>query len=93
MAGLLRRNPRVGFEVAPNEPPYHGVRGQGDAALRPLADSPLLDQLIHKYLEGTQSRVAQWLLSRRDEELIIEISPTAVFSWDYRERMADVASG
>ncbi len=64
---LLRGNDRVGFEVAPNEPPYHGVRGQGNATLVPLGERDTLDSLIDRYLGGRESSVANWLLSRREE--------------------------
>ena len=90
---LLRANDRVGFEVAPNEPPYHGVRGQGIASLSPLGDSDTLDTLLDHYLGGAESAVATWLLSRREEEMLISIEPQRVFSWDYRQRMSDVGSG
>ncbi len=90
---LLRGNDRVGFEVAPNEPPYHGVRGQGNATLVPLGERDTLDSLIDRYLGGRESTVANWLLSRREEEMLIQIAPTRLFSWDYRERMSDVSGG
>jgi nitroimidazol reductase NimA-like FMN-containing flavoprotein (pyridoxamine 5'-phosphate oxidase superfamily) len=90
---LLRANDRIGFEVAPNEPPYHGVRGQGVATLSPLGDRDTLDNLIDRYLGGAESAVANWLLSRREEEMLISIEPLRLFSWDYRERMSDVRSG
>ncbi|TXS95963.1 pyridoxamine 5'-phosphate oxidase family protein [Parahaliea maris] len=87
---LLRANNRVGFEVAPNEPPYHGVRGQGSARLTPLGERDTLNRLLVRYLGGTDSSLAQWLLSRKAEEVLISIDPTQIFSWDYRQRMADI---
>ncbi len=90
LARLLRRNGRVGFEVAPNEPPYHGIRGQADVTLEPLGNQSTLRELLDRYLGGFDSGVAQWLLSRSDEEVLITIEPTRLYSWDYRERMADV---
>ena len=89
---LLSANDRVGFEVAPNEPPYHGVRGQGIATLSPLGERDTLDKLVERYLGGAESSVANWLLSRREEEMLIRIEPVRLFSWDYRERMSDVSS-
>ncbi len=91
LVSLLRHDPKVGFEVAPNEPPYYGVRGRGTAALSPLGEADALEELLEQYLGGQDSRVAHWLLSRREEELLITITPSHLFSWDYRQRMADVA--
>lgn len=87
---LLRRDPRVAFEVSPNQPPYFGVRGQAEASLQPLGESDALDELVKRYLGNQRSRVGDWLLSRREEEILIRLIPTRLFSWDYRERMADV---
>ena len=87
---LLQRDPRVGFEVSPNAPPYHGTRGQGQVILEPLGDSDVLEVLLERYLGQQESRVGNWLLSRKAEEMLIRVLPERVFTWDYRERMADV---
>lgn len=87
LIGLLRNNPRVGFEVAPNEPPYHGVRGQGTISLTPEGAGATLEHLIDRYLGTADSSLASWLLSRKDEELLISLRPDRLFSWDYRDRM------
>ena len=86
---LLTANPRVGFEVAPNEPPYYGVRGQAVARLEPLGDQSTLHELLNRYLGGSDSGLGQWLLERSDEELLITLTPARIYSWDYRSRMAD----
>lgn len=87
LANLLRRSDRVGFEVAPNEPPYCGVRGQGIARLDADADGIVLGQMLERYLGDTTSKLANWLLSRAEDEVLITIEPKRLFSWDYRERM------
>jgi len=87
LVGLLERCDRVGFELAPNEPPYHGVRGQGVARLNADADGVVLRQMLERYLGGTTSKLAHWLLSRAEEEVLITIEPLRLFTWDYRERM------
>lgn len=87
---LLRKDPRVGFEVAPDAPPYHGVRGQGTAEMQALGKDPALEQLITRYVGDTESDFARWLLSRSPEELIIRVTPHSLYSWDYRKRMADL---
>ncbi len=85
----LRHRPRVGFEISTNTPPYFGVRGVGTVALKPLGDSPLLREMIGHYLGDTTSSLAQWLLSRRRREVIIELTPERASTWDYTERMSD----
>lgn len=87
---LLLDNPKVGFEVSPNSPPYFGLRGQGSAELHPLGEDPLLDELLQHYIGNTDSGFSQWLLSRREDEVIIRIHPRRLYSWDYRRRMAEV---
>jgi nitroimidazol reductase NimA-like FMN-containing flavoprotein (pyridoxamine 5'-phosphate oxidase superfamily) len=89
---LLEHDPRVGFEVSPNDPPYHGVRGQGTASLAALGDHDVLETLLDRYLGQQESRVGNWLLARKDEEMLITLRPERLFSWDYRQRMADVSA-
>ena len=47
----------------------------------------VLNQVIDRYLGETNSSLAQWLLSRVDDEVIIRVEPQRFFSWDYRNRM------
>lgn len=88
---MLERDARVAFEVSPNEPPYYGVRGQAHARLQALGNSNALDDLVERYLQDRNSRVARWLLSRKAEEVLVRLTPERLFSWDYRERMTDVS--
>lgn len=84
----LKRNPKCGFEIAADTPPYHGVRGQGLASLNTDDDRAMLSRLIQHYLGDEQSPLARWLLGRDGEEISIRIDPTRIMSWDYRARMA-----
>ncbi len=94
LVALLRANARVGFEVATNDPPYCGVRGQADASLSEFGGAVMLERLLDRYLGGHDSSLASWLLSRADDELLITVTPTRLFSWDYRQRMVgDTAAG
>ena len=88
LVGLLQKSPRVGFEVAPNEPPYRGVRGQGIATLHEEGGGAMLEGLLQRYLGDTESGLARWLLSRAEEEMLISIRPERLFSWDYTDRMS-----
>ncbi len=87
LAKLLEDNPKVGFEISPNAPPYFGLRGQGSADMQPLGDSPLLENLLQNYVGNTDSDFSRWLLARSSEELMIRIEPHRLYSWDYRKRM------
>jgi nitroimidazol reductase NimA-like FMN-containing flavoprotein (pyridoxamine 5'-phosphate oxidase superfamily) len=91
VARLLQADNRVGFEISPNDPPYLGVRGQGLAELEPLGQSSTLEDLLQRYLGGQDSSLAQWLLDRSDEELLIAIEPQRLFCWDYSERMTGIS--
>lgn len=88
----LMRSGNIGFEIASNEPPYHGVRGTGVASIYPMGDQPLLEQLVERYLGNTESDFARWLLARQASEFIIQIKPIKESFWDYSDRMA-TASG
>ena len=55
--------------------------------MTPDADAVVLRQMLERYLGGTTSKLARWLLSRAEDEVLITIEPLRLFSWDYRERM------
>tara|TARA_A100001011_G_scaffold383596_1_gene455021 strand:+ start:1129 stop:1572 length:444 start_codon:yes stop_codon:yes gene_type:complete len=83
----LMADPRVGFEIALNEPPYKGVRGKGNAKLTQENVSNTLHEVIVHFLGSTDSKLARWLLGRAEEEYVIKITPSWITSWDYSERM------
>ncbi|TWO81966.1 hypothetical protein CBW56_00535 [Denitratisoma oestradiolicum] len=88
MAQRLAEDGRCAFEIAGDKPPYLGVRGQGDAALLEGQAGPLLEKLLDRYLGRRDTRLGQWLLGRKDQELVLRIQPRWVTTWDYRQRMA-----
>ncbi|TYT62813.1 pyridoxamine 5'-phosphate oxidase family protein [Natrialba swarupiae] len=88
---FLRANSDVGFDVSTNEIPYRGVRGSGTATLTADEDSTVLRELIDRYLDGTDSALAERLLDDDREEVRILIEPNRIYSWDYTERMSDVS--
>ena len=90
LVAMLKRNNRVGFEIAADSPPYHGIRGQGQVSMELLGDDPALEQLLGRYIGNLESSFSRWLLSRREDEYLIVIKPHRLFSWDYRQRMAEV---
>ena len=86
---FLEHDPGVAFEVSVNDPPYRGVRGQGEATVDPDPDKTVLRSLLERYLGSTDSELAQRLLDKDREEVRIRIDPTRVATWDYSDRMAD----
>jgi nitroimidazol reductase NimA-like FMN-containing flavoprotein (pyridoxamine 5'-phosphate oxidase superfamily) len=91
LARMIKRNPRIGFEVSTNEPPYYGVRGQGVAELSAQGGADTLRALIDRYLGESNASLGRWLMSRSDEELLIRVEAQRFYSWDYRKRMESVA--
>ena len=49
----------------------------------------ILRALCERYLGGTDSGLARFLLGRVDRETAIALEPRTLVSWDYRERMGD----
>lgn len=85
----LKKTPKCSFEIAPNEPPYMGVRGKGEVTLTRQGTKATLEGLISRYLGKAESPLATWLLSRAEEEYVIEISPVWLTAWDYSQRMGE----
>lgn len=83
----LERDPRCGFEVARDAPPYRGVRGRGRVELQPERGVEILTALVDRYLGDRQAPLARWLLGRTDQEVALRIEPIRLSSWDYTKRM------
>jgi hypothetical protein len=93
VAQALRRDPRCGFEVAVEDPPYHGVRGRARARVDSVGAPDVLATLIARYLGDTRTDFARWLISRADREVVLRLAPERIVSWDYRARMANGHAG
>ncbi len=89
VARFLRTEPRCGFEIAADAPPYRGVRGYGRASLHPARGEEILRSLLSRYRIGLDEPLARWLLSRAEREVAIRIDPERLVSWDYSARMGD----
>ena len=87
VAVLLERDARCAFEIARDDPPYRGVRGQATARVVPERGEEMLRLAIERYLGDTRPGFARWLLSRAETETAIAIEPRQLLSWDFRERM------
>jgi nitroimidazol reductase NimA-like FMN-containing flavoprotein (pyridoxamine 5'-phosphate oxidase superfamily) len=83
----LQNDPRCAFEVAGDQPPYCGVRGQGKVTLDRSRGGEVLERLLKRYVGGLDNPLARKLLSRRHNEVAIVIEPVNVFTWNFTERM------
>ncbi len=90
----LRKNPKCGFEIAGDSFPYRGVRGYGKASIVENKGEEILRMLMQKYLIGKETTISslklyKLLLSKEhlQNEVAIEIIPSAMFKWDYKKRM------
>ena len=88
---LIQRDPRCGFEIAADMPPYRGVRGQANASLHPDRGAEVLDLLLDRYKVHRKSRLGRFLLGRAQREIALKIEPTRLLTWDYSGRMKGAA--
>lgn len=91
VVSYLRREPRCAFEVAADDPPYCGVRGQALAEVVPARGEEILRRLLVRYLGGEDHALAQRLLARAHAEVAIVLTPVNLFTWNFSRRMQDVA--
>jgi len=87
VARLLADDPRCGFEVAADAPPYRGVRGPAEATLVPERGEAVLRAVLARYQGGVESPLARWLLARAASEVALRIAPLGWTSFDYTPRM------
>ena len=86
----LKADPRCAFEIAEDQPPYCGVRGQAKVKLDFTMGAEILEKLIVRYLGNTESSLAKTLLSKTDSEVALRLEPIRVFRWDFTERMGKI---
>jgi nitroimidazol reductase NimA-like FMN-containing flavoprotein (pyridoxamine 5'-phosphate oxidase superfamily) len=84
----LRREPRCGYEVAGDTPPYRGVRGSARADVVAEDGERVLRLLLHRYAQAVPPQLGRWLLSRSATEVALRILPGTVVSWDFSVRMS-----
>jgi hypothetical protein len=87
VVGYLRREPRCAFEVAADLPPYCGVRGRAVATIDQGTGWQVLEQLLVRYLGGTDNPLARTLLNRDEPEVAIRLEPQSFHSWNFSQRM------
>ncbi len=81
-------DPRCGFEVGGDDPPYRGVRGRGEVAIESDGREAVLERLIARYLDAGNAELGDWLRSRIDTEVVLRIRPRWMTAWDYSGRMS-----
>jgi len=87
LVSLLQKSGKCGFEVAADNPPYKGVRGKASVSLEREGVEETLQRLISRYLDSANDGLADWLLSRTEQEYVLRIQPHWVTSWDFSSRM------
>jgi hypothetical protein len=88
VVAYLRAEPRCAFEVASDEPPYCGVRGQAIATINHDRGTEILERLLRRYLGGVDNPLARELLGRPSPEVAIRLEPQNFYSWNFTSRMA-----
>jgi nitroimidazol reductase NimA-like FMN-containing flavoprotein (pyridoxamine 5'-phosphate oxidase superfamily) len=82
---------RCGFEIASDLPPYCGLRGQARAVIEPEKGADVLEILLKRYLNGIDNQLSRDLLSKKNKEVAIRITPVNITTWNFKDRMKDVA--
>ena len=90
IVSYLQNNPKCGFEIAADKPPYKGTRGTGHVKIIENKGPEILKILMKKYLGSKESTLSKYLYINLDNEVALEISPQDIFSYDYSKRMKDV---
>ena len=93
VATYLRADPRCAFEVAADQPPYCGVRGQALATLDADRGLEILQKLLQRYLGSVDNPLAKKLLSRPAPEVAIRLELQSTHTWNFTSRMAGSVPG
>lgn len=86
----LKNDPRCGFEIAEDRPPYCGLRGQANAEIDEGKGIEILKKLLVRYLGSVENILAEKLLAKSEQEVAIILEPKQVFTWDFSSRMANL---
>jgi len=84
----LGRDARAGFELAVNTPPYRGLSGRADARIADRDPRRVLEALADRYLGDRDPGLRRWLLARVASEVVLELEPWRMTSWDFSSRMS-----
>lgn len=89
----LAQDPRCAFEIASDEMPYCGVRGQARATIDQERGLEILERLLERYLGSTDNALAKQLLNRSEAEVAIRLAPQRYYTWNFTDRMAESVPG
>jgi hypothetical protein len=87
----LKNEPRCGYEIAADLPPYCGVRGQAKARIDQGIGLEILENLLIRYVGSLNNPLAEKLLEDADKEVALVLTPINCFQWNFSQRMADVS--
>jgi nitroimidazol reductase NimA-like FMN-containing flavoprotein (pyridoxamine 5'-phosphate oxidase superfamily) len=90
IVSYLRKNPVCGFEIASDQPPYKGSRGEGTVKILESRGKEILEILIEKYLGKKESKLSRYLKNNSEKEVVIEINPQKISNYDYSKRMKNI---
>ncbi len=85
----LLENTDCAFEIAADQPPYCGIRGQAVASIDQQRGVEILEMLLDRYLGSRHNSLAEKLLEKSVDEVAIRLDPVNIFSWDFSSRMKD----
>lgn len=85
----LLNEPRCGYEISSDKPPYCGIRGQAISQIDKSNGSLVLKKLILRYLGSFDTPLSRNLLKSADSEIAIKITPTNFYTWNFTARMED----
>lgn len=93
IVAYLLHNEQCAFEIAGDQPPYCGVRGQARATVDQTRGVEILERLLDRYLGDRTSSLAVKLLKNSQDEVAIRLDPINLYSWNFSTRMKDVDTG
>jgi hypothetical protein len=89
----LKNEPRCGFEIAEDRPPYCGIRGKAIARFDESLGLEILEKLLVRYLGNKDNDLAKKLLAKSQSEVAILLEPQQIFTWDFTKRMKNLEKG
>ncbi len=93
VVAYILNNEECAFEIAGDQPPYCGIRGQARASIDQQRGLEILELLLDRYLGGRDNNLAETLLKNSSDEVAIRLDPINLFTWNFSARMKDVGPG